>query len=109
MTISFEQVVAEVEISQGDLRRWITERWVLPIEQDGGFQFDEVDLARVRLIAELRDDLAVNDEAVPVILQLLDQVYELRRRLSELQQAIERLPEGARGQIDRQLRSGDRR
>lgn len=107
MTISFEQVVTQVEVSRGDLTRWIRERWVLPIEQDGGYLFDEVDIARVRLIAELRDDLAVNDEAVPVILQLLDQVYELRRTLGELRQAIAQLPETARGQIDETLKAGE--
>ena len=104
MTISFEQVVAEVDVSGIELRRWISERWLLPTEQDGRFAFDDVDLARARLIVELRQDLSVNDEAVPVILQLLDQVYELRRALGDLHQAIETLPAPMRRQIDANLR-----
>jgi chaperone modulatory protein CbpM len=35
----------------------------------------------VRLIRELRDELAVNEEALPVVLSLLDQLYALRRRV----------------------------
>ena len=41
---------------------------------------------------------------MPLILQLLDQVYALRRALGELQDAIDRLPEEARGQLDALLR-----
>lgn len=104
MTFRLEEIVAEVEVSRGELERWIGERWVLPVEQGGDFLFDEVDRARVRLIAELRRDLAVNDEAMPVILQLLDQVYELRRALGSLEEAIDRLPETSRNEIDRLLR-----
>ena len=45
-------------------------------------------MARVRLIQELRDDMQVNEEALPVVLSLLDQLYDLRRRLRELGDAI---------------------
>ena len=38
----------------------------------------------MRLILELREDMAVNEEALPVVLSLLDQLYELRRRLREM-------------------------
>jgi chaperone modulatory protein CbpM len=46
----------------------------------------------VRLIRELRYDLAIDEEALPVVLQLLDQVYALRRRLRATYQAIETQP-----------------
>ena len=46
--------------------------------------FHEIDVERVRLILELRDRLAVDETALPVVLSLLDQVYALRRRLREL-------------------------
>jgi chaperone modulatory protein CbpM len=36
--------------------------------------FDEEDLARIRLIYELQMDMGVNDEAIPVILHLVDQL-----------------------------------
>lgn len=104
MLLSVEEMVVEVQVSRAELERWIAERWVLPVEQEGRFLFDEVDRARARLIAELRGDLAVNDEAMPVILRLLDQVYELRRALGELRGAIEQLPEASREQIEALLR-----
>ena len=107
--LTTEQVLARVEVERTELVRWVEQRWILPevAEESAGavaYRFDEVDLARLQLIAELRRDFDVNEEAMPVILQLLDQVYALRRALGELQDAIELLPEDARRQLDALLR-----
>lgn len=67
-----------------DLRRWIAEGYVRGEAAEGALCFHEIDVERVRLILELRHDLAVNEEALPVVLGLLDQVYALRRRLKQL-------------------------
>ncbi|WPB87049.1 chaperone modulator CbpM [Sediminicoccus rosea] len=64
-----------------DLQGWITEGHVRPEREGGQLVFTELDVERVRLILELRHDMAVNEEALPVVLSLLDQLYELRRRL----------------------------
>jgi len=99
MLVSFEQVVAEIEVRPDELTAWIERNWVLPVSQKGAYYFDETDLARARLIAELYRDLEVNEEAMPVVLQLLDQVYSLRQALDDLKQAIKVLPEEARAQL----------
>jgi chaperone modulatory protein CbpM len=41
-------------------------------------------MARAQLIQDLRRDLGVNDEAIPIILDLIDQVHGLRRLLRGL-------------------------
>lgn len=64
-----------------DLQLWISEGHVRPERAEGELVFTEIDVERVRLILELRDEMAVNEEAMPVVLSLLDQLYELRRRL----------------------------
>ena len=64
-----------------DLRRWVAEGHVRPDRRDGDLVFEEIDVARVQLILDLRDTLAVNEEALPVVLSLLDQLYALRRQL----------------------------
>ncbi len=43
--------------------------------------FNPVDVARIRLIVELRGALAIDDTTLPVILSLLDQLYTTRRQL----------------------------
>ncbi len=103
MLISFEQVVAEIEIESAALSVWIERSWVMPVKQDGVYHFDDADLARARLIAELHRDMEVNEEAMPVVLRLLDQVYSLRKALSDLNQAIKALPEEPRAQLRAEL------
>lgn len=103
MPITFEQVTAEIEVGPDELRAWIERSWVLPISQEGTYLFDDADLARARLIAELHRDLEVNEEAMPVVLRLLDQVYGLRRTLAELNRAIKTLPEDARERLQQEL------
>ncbi|WP_052699715.1 chaperone modulator CbpM [Martelella endophytica] len=66
----------------------VTEAWVKPRRSERGPAFDETDIARLSLIVELTEDMAVNDEAVPVILDLLDEVSTLRRRMKALDSAL---------------------
>jgi chaperone modulatory protein CbpM len=103
MLQTIEEVVAEIEVSQIEVVTWIERRWVLPVEQEGQYLFDEADRARVALIAELHRDLGVGEDAMPLVLRLLDQLYTLRRALGELQDAIKDLPEEARRELERRL------
>jgi hypothetical protein len=78
------------------LERWIAQDWVRPDAHDGVYAFREIDVARVRLILELRDELDVSEAALPVVLLLLDQLYDwatpspasCRRRSSEIWRRI---------------------
>jgi chaperone modulatory protein CbpM len=96
------QLIEGLEVRE--LERWIVERWVLPDGSEGAFVFHEIDIARVRLIVELRRDLAIDDEAMPVVLGLLDQVYALRRRLKGIAATLAGLPPQTRSAIETHLR-----
>ncbi|PZW37863.1 chaperone modulatory protein CbpM [Humitalea rosea] len=67
-----------------DLQRWIAEGYVRPEAADGDLVFQDIDVERVALILDLREAMAVNEDALPVVLSLLDQLYALRRRLRRL-------------------------
>lgn len=54
--------------------------WVLPAVPET-VELDDADLARLRLILDLKEDFGVNDEAIPVILHLVDQLHGLRHRV----------------------------
>lgn len=89
--ISIEVLVTQVPgLQRQDLERWIAFEWVRPDGAAGQYEFRAVDVARVRLIWELRDTMQVNEEALPVVLSLLDQLYDLRRRVRELGDALGR-------------------
>src|SRR5919109_4238208 len=80
--MSFDELVDRVAgLDRGELVRWVENRWVLPERRSETWIFHEVDIARVELILEIRHEFAIDDEAMPLVLGLLDQVYELRRQL----------------------------
>jgi chaperone modulatory protein CbpM len=82
-----------------ELRLWVQEGWVRPASGDTGPRFDELDVARVRLLRDLRRDLSVPADTVPVILSLLDQVHGLRRELRSLAEAVDAQPDETRKAI----------
>jgi chaperone modulatory protein CbpM len=87
--ISIDILIAQNSgLDRRDLERWILNQWVRPERQSQGFVFQEIDVARVKLIHDLRHDLDIDEEALPVILSLVDQLYELRRRFHALGAAI---------------------
>jgi chaperone modulatory protein CbpM len=60
------------------LNAWVEAEWLMPVTSRRKFLFSEADLARARLIQDLKVDFGVNDEGVAIILHLLDQLYGLR-------------------------------
>jgi chaperone modulatory protein CbpM len=83
-----------------ELCAWVEHRWVAPEPgADGGWIFQAIDVARVRLIYDLRRDMAVSEDMVPLVLSLLDQIYELRAQLKSVTRAIDGLPAPVRTQI----------
>jgi chaperone modulatory protein CbpM len=98
------EVAAELSIEPLALRGWIDQRWIRPTLSEGEPLFDEADLARARLIAELRRDFTVGDDAMPVVLNLLDQVYALRKALNDLTRAIKACPPEVQDKIAENLR-----
>ncbi len=107
MLVGEREVVAVVRgLTVRRLRSWVRRGWIRPAAVDREYRFDELDLARLRLLCELREEMGVGEEAVPVILSLLDQVYGLRAELRRLARAIEAEPAEVRERILARLRNG---
>ncbi|MCI2393890.1 chaperone modulator CbpM [Aliiroseovarius sediminis] len=88
-----QDVVATVRrVELRELRLWVNEGWVKPAQGESGPVFDDLDVARIRLVCDLRTDMSLPDDAVPVVLSLLDQVHGLRRELRGLVEAVEAQP-----------------
>jgi chaperone modulatory protein CbpM len=104
--ITIDVLVAQVSgVTRDDLERWISNQWVRPDREAGGYVFREIDIARVRLIREMRDDMDVNEAALPVVLSLLDQLYDLRRHMRDFHEAFARVaPEEVRRQVAEHLK-----
>jgi chaperone modulatory protein CbpM len=86
-------------LEEAELVGWIERRWVRAEPVPGGYLFRDVDVARVRLILEIRRECAVDDEALELVLSLLDQIYRLRRQLKALSDAVGSQPDDVQDRI----------
>jgi chaperone modulatory protein CbpM len=82
--IRVEEFLLRARLDQHALEAWVAAGWLVPPQTDPELMFSDVDLARAQLIRDLREDFGVNDEAVAVILHLVDQMHGLRRSMQEL-------------------------
>ena len=104
--ITFDELCREIAGLQAEaLARWIANDWVRPAGGPGVYRFEAIDVARVRLIVTLRQEFSVDEDAVPVVLSLLDQLHDTRRHLHRLQAAIDTsVPMDAKEKIRAALR-----
>ena len=71
-------VRARIDIQTLD--HWLESGWLSPHENSEGRSFSQIDLARAQLIGDLQD-FGINEEGIPVILDLVDQLNGLRNFL----------------------------
>jgi chaperone modulatory protein CbpM len=88
MKISKDEFLSLAGLQHETLDAWIEEEWLRPRGSSVEQSFSDIDIARARFIRDLQVDLGVNDEGVGVILNLVDQLYGMRKTLMELRQAI---------------------
>ena len=94
-----EVVAAVATVTLRELRVWVARGWIAPAAGEEGPAFDDIDVARARMICELKDELDLDPESVPVILSLIDQLYGLRSELKALALAVDAEPHEVRQRI----------
>ncbi len=95
-----DEVLAIVRgLSAADLDLWVGEGLVAPSRKHGQIMFDEVDVARLRLIVEFEQDLGIEKTSIPAMLSLLDQLNTVRRDFRLLVAAVEKQKSSIKDEI----------
>ena len=76
------------------VERWVARGLLRPRDSGESWSFEQVDVARARLLAELGDDIGFDDDTVETVVALVDQVHTLRGQLGLLARAIAEQPRG---------------
>ena len=92
MIISKLDFLYRSQLDQETLEVWIEEEWLVPGGDASELTFSEADLARVKLIRDLKQDMGVNDEGVGIILNLLDQMHSLRKAVTSVLPSVSERP-----------------
>jgi chaperone modulatory protein CbpM len=85
-----DEVVERFGLTREFLDHCVQASWIHAAVPEKGI-FDEEDLSRARLIHELQADFGVNDESIPLILHLLDQIYYLEALIRRAESAARNL------------------
>lgn len=91
------------------LHIWIERGWVAPKRDAMGYRFREIDAARIGMIHEFSSELALGEDAMEIVLGLLDQVHGLRHQLRCLAEAVSAEPDDVRRRIAETLDTHQRR
>lgn len=106
--ITIDEALRQVErITRAEADEWIGRGWVTTVVQHEHITLRAIDVARLTLIRDLRTDLGLDDEAIPVVLSLLDQLHFTRRRLDRLCRAVAGQPDSVRESIARAALEGE--
>ncbi len=81
---------------------------VLPIERRPEPGFQNIDLARLELACELVDQFELNEDALKLVLSLVDQLHAKRAELGALLAALEAQPAPVRRAIGEALQAARR-
>ena len=79
-----QEFVRRSHLDTPTLDAWVEAEWLVPVSSGKTFHFSDADLARVRLIRDLKVDFGVNDEGIAIVLHLLDQLHGLRCLLRDI-------------------------
>ena len=95
---TFDDILRIHRLQRVELQAWIEQRWVRPLTTLQASSSTRPTRRGSRLIRELRQEFLVDDDALEVVLPLLDQLYATRRVLKRVEEARRALPpEAARG------------
>lgn len=75
-----EEVCKICQIDETIITTFVQEQWLIPFDREN-YYFDQEDISRIHLILELKNHFGVNDEGIPIILHLVDELnaYRLSR------------------------------
>lgn len=96
-------IEAVAPLTRDRLLHYIHLKVVQPVQTPEGPRFHEIDLRRVSLLCELSDDMELNEDALVVVMNLLDQLHGARARLNSLMAALAQEDADVRARIAQAL------
>ena len=97
---SEDQVIAAVAtLTRTQLVSFIEAEIIVPLHTEDGIVFRQVDLVRIELLCELTEHFSLNDDALSIIISLIDQLHSTRGELDSLLQAIKDEPGDVRERL----------
>jgi hypothetical protein len=72
-TYEITEIIELYEVNEIFIFDCIEREWIIPLDTNKKI-LDREDIGRMLLIKDLKEDFGVNDESIPIILHLIDQL-----------------------------------
>ena len=96
-----------VPLTPERLRHFESLRIITPVTTDEGPRYRTLDIRRITLLCELTDDFEVNEDALVIIMSLLDQLHGTHCRLDRIVRAIGAEPSETKLRLSQRLHDPD--
>ncbi len=90
-------------LTRSQLIGFVEAEIIVPIHTESGPMYRRVDLVRVELLCELCDNFNLNDDALCIIISLIDQLHSTRNELHAILKAVEAEPKDVRQRLGKAL------
>jgi hypothetical protein len=74
ITYEITEIIELYKVNEFFIYDCIEREWIIPIDTRKKL-LDREDIARILLIRDLKEDFGVNNESIPIILHLIDQLH----------------------------------
>ena len=99
-----ETIDAVEDLDADQLRRYIRAGVVVPVQSESGPLFRELDLARLSLLVDLTEGYHLDEEALGLVMSLVDQLHGLRGDMRAMLDAVAREPTETRLRLKAAIR-----
>lgn len=98
--VTEEDLVAAIpRLTHTRLVAFVEAEVIVPVHSDRGRLFRQIDQARAELACDLAEDFDLHEDAVAVVLSLVDQLHGVRAELRAVLDALENEPPDVRKRI----------
>ncbi|UXU75341.1 MULTISPECIES: hypothetical protein [unclassified Paracoccus (in: a-proteobacteria)] len=102
---TLDQVLQAVpDLSAAQLQRYIQAGVVVPVQSEHGPLFRELDIARLHLVVDLAEGYHLDEEALSLVLSLVDQLHGLRGDMRAILDAVAQEPVETRMRLKTAIR-----
>jgi chaperone modulatory protein CbpM len=84
-----EAIAAVALLTRPLLTAFVRAEIIVPVQAEGGVYFRQVDIVRMELLCELHEQFDMNEDALAMVISLIDQLHEVRLELRSVLQAVE--------------------
>jgi len=99
-----EAIAAVARLTRTQLIAFVEAEIVSPHRAETGLIFRQIDLARMELLCELSEQFDLGEDALGIVISLIDQLHGVRGELHAIAKAIEGEPQEVRQRISAALR-----